>query len=75
MGNPLVLQQINSWFLSGGYSKIDLFYLASYQILMKQTEYDQWNDPQELYSEDYFPPPQKKGVVTPHEYIVEFYLY
>ena len=38
---------------------------------MKQKEYDQWNDPQEFYSEDYFH--SKKGVATPHEYLVECY--
>ena len=38
---------------------------------MKQKEYDQWNDLQQFYSEDYFLP--KKGVTTPHEYLVECY--
>ena len=28
-------------------------------------EYDQWKDPQEFYSDDYFL--RKKGVATPHE--------
>ena len=38
---------------------------------MKQKEYDQWNDPQEVYSDDYFLP--KKGVGILHEYLVECY--
>ena len=38
---------------------------------MKQNEYDQWNDPQELYSDEYFL--LQKGVATPHEYLVECY--
>ena len=35
-------------------------------FLMKQREYDQWNDPQEFYSDDYFFP--KKELATPYEY-------
>ena len=52
-------------------SNIDLFNMAFYHLLMKQKEYDQWNDQQEFYSEDYFLP--KKSAVTPHEYLVECY--
>ena len=37
----------------------DLFYLASYQLLMKQNENDQLNDPQEVNSDNNFLP--KKG--------------
>ena len=47
-------------------SGFDLFYLASYHLLMKQKEYDQWNDPQEFYSDDYFL--RKNGVATANEY-------
>ena len=39
---------------------------------MKKKEYDQWNDPQEFYPDDFFLP--KKGVATPHGYLVECYL-
>ena len=38
---------------------------------MKQKEYDQWNDPQEFYSDDYFL--TKKGVGILHEYLVKCY--
>ena len=38
---------------------------------MKQKEYEQWNDPQEFYSDDYFL--SKKGVAILHEYLVECY--
>ena len=54
-----------SWF--------DLFYLASYHLLMKQKEYDQWNDPQEVFPDDYFLP--KKSVARLHEYWKECYLW
>ena len=40
---------------------------------MKQKEYDQWNDPQEVYSDDYFLP--KMSVVILREYLVECFLY
>ena len=40
---------------------------------MKQKEYNQWNVPQEFYSDDYFLP--KKGVAILHEYLVECYQY
>ena len=43
-----------------------LFYLASYHLLMKQKEYDQWNDPQKFYSDDYILP--IKGMAILHEY-------
>ena len=33
----------------------DLLYVASY-YLMKQKEYDQWNDPLKFYSDGYFLP-------------------
>ena len=39
---------------------------------MKQKEYDQWNDPKEFYSDDYFL--SKKGVAILHDYVVECYL-
>ena len=39
---------------------------------MKQKEYDQWNDPQEVYSNDFFLP--KKGMAILHQYLVECYL-
>ena len=38
---------------------------------MKQKEYDQWNDPQEFYSDDCFL--SKKGMAILHEYLVKCY--
>ena len=35
---------------------------------MKQKEYDQWNEPQEVYSDDYFLP--KKAMAILDEYRV-----